>query len=118
MNDHSLPPAIFFVLYTVNRALCSKLHQTLCRILLLILIFSVVFSTGDKYNPPIPFTNLLHINLANNLIFEEEGLLALIGWPSLKELVIWGNPLTTVFKGDPPVLSFQLGRLKGVRIFR
>lgn len=73
---------------------------------------------GDKYNPPIPFTNLLHINLANNLIFEEEGLLALIGWPSLKELVIWGNPLTTVFKGDPPVLSFQLGRLKGVRIFR
>lgn len=117
MNDHSLPPAISFVLYTVNRALFSKLYQTLCRILLL-LHFFLVFSAGDKYNPPIPFTNLLHINLANNLIFEEEGLLALIGWPSLKELVIWGNPLTTVFKGDPPVLSFQLGRLKGVRIFR
>lgn len=73
---------------------------------------------GDRYNPPLPFANLLHLNLANNLIFEEEGLLALMGWPSLRELVVWGNPLTTAFKGDPPILSFQLGRLKGVRIFR
>ena len=74
--------------------------------------------SGDQYNPPVPFANLLHLNLANNLIFEEEGLLALMGWPSLRELVLWGNPLTTAFKGDPPILSFQLGRLKGVRIFR
>ena len=74
--------------------------------------------SGDQYNPPMPFANLLHLNLANNLIFEEEGLLALMGWPSLRELVLWGNPLTTAFKGDPPILSFQLGRLKGVRIFR
>ena len=74
--------------------------------------------SGDQYNPPMPFAHLLHLNLANNLIFEEEGLLALMGWPSLGELVLWGNPLTTAFKGDPPVLSFQLGRLKGVRIFR
>ncbi|XP_058971849.2 X-ray radiation resistance-associated protein 1 [Pocillopora verrucosa] len=73
---------------------------------------------GDRYNPPLPFASLLHLNLANNLIFEEDGLLALMGWPSLRELVIWGNPLTTAFKGDPPVLSLQLGRLKGVRIFR
>lgn len=73
---------------------------------------------GDRYNPPMPFARLLHLNLANNLIFEEDGLLALMGWPSLRELVIWGNPLTTAFKGDPPVLSFQLGRLKGVTIFR
>lgn len=74
--------------------------------------------SGDQYNPPMPFAHLLHLNLANNLIFEEEGLLALMGWPSLRELVLWGNPLTTAFKGDPPILSFQLGRLKGVRIFR
>ncbi|KAJ7328108.1 X-ray radiation resistance-associated protein 1 [Desmophyllum pertusum] len=73
---------------------------------------------GDRYNPPLPFSNLLHLNLANNLIFEEEGLLALMSWPSLRELVVWGNPLTTAFKGDPPILSFQLGRMKGVRIFR
>jgi len=73
---------------------------------------------GDRYNPPLPFASLLHLNLANNLIFEEEGLLALMGWPALRELVVWGNPLTTAFRGDPPVLSFQLGRLKGVRIFR
>lgn len=73
---------------------------------------------GDRYKPPMPFTSLLHLNLANNLIFEEEGLLALTDWPSLRELVIWGNPLTSVFKGDPPILSFQLGSLKGVRIFR
>lgn len=74
--------------------------------------------SGDQYNPPMPFANLLHLNLANNLIFEEGGLLALMGWHSLRELVLWGNPLTTAFKGDPPILSFQLGRLKGVRIFR
>lgn len=73
---------------------------------------------GDRYNPPMPFSSLLHLNLANNLIFEEEGLLALMTWSSLRELVVWGNPLTTAFKGDPPILSFQLGRLKGVRIFR
>ena len=78
----------------------------------------MICSVGDRYNPPLPFASLLHLNLANNLIFEEDGLLALMGWPSLRELVIWGNPLTTAFKGDPPVLSLQLGRLKGVRIFR
>jgi len=74
--------------------------------------------TGERYNPPQPFQHLLHLNLANNLILEEEGLLALMMWPSLRELVIWGNPLTTAFKGDPPFLSYHLGRMKGVRIFR
>ncbi|XP_032226924.2 X-ray radiation resistance-associated protein 1 [Nematostella vectensis] len=73
---------------------------------------------GDKYHPPLPFPSLLHLNLANNMIFEEEGLLATMGWPLLRELIIWGNPLTTAFKGDPPVLSMQLARMKGVRIFR
>ncbi|EDO29659.1 predicted protein [Nematostella vectensis] len=73
---------------------------------------------GDKYHPPLPFPSLLHLNLANNMIFEEEGLLATMGWPNLRELIIWGNPLTTAFKGDPPVLSMQLGRMRGVRIFR
>lgn len=52
------------------------------------------------------------------MVYEEEGLLAVMTWPKIKELVIWGNPLTTAFKGDPPILSFQLGKLKGVRIFR
>ncbi|XP_031549270.1 X-ray radiation resistance-associated protein 1-like [Actinia tenebrosa] len=73
---------------------------------------------GEKYNPPLPFPSLLHLNLANNMVFEEEGLFAVAGWPRIKELVIWGNPLTTAFKGDPPLLSIRLGKLKGVRIFR
>lgn len=72
----------------------------------------------DKFKPPKPFPSLLHLNLANNMVYEEEGLLAVMGWPVLKELVIWGNPLTTAFKGDPPILSFQLGKIKGMRLFR
>ena len=82
-------------------------------------IRNVIFPVPDeKYDPPLPFSSLLHLNLANNVIFEEDGLLALASWPVLRELVIWGNPLTTAFKGDPPILSYHLGRLRGVRIFR
>lgn len=93
-------------------------HLSISNLIQYSISYFAVCSSGDRYNPPLPFASLLHLNLANNLIFEEEGLLALVGWPSLRELVIWGNPLTTAFKGDPPILSFQLGRLKGVRIFR
>ena len=49
---------------------------------------------------------------------EEEGLLSLSSWPALKELEIWGNPLTTAFSGDPPIIAIQLGVFKGIHIVR
>ena len=65
-----------------------------------------------------PFPSLRHLNLANNHIEEEEGLLTLSTWPHLEEVVIWGNPVAMSGKGGPPVVMYQLGLVAGIEVAR
>ncbi|XP_067113833.1 X-ray radiation resistance-associated protein 1 [Osmerus mordax] len=66
----------------------------------------------------LPLPELRFLNLANNKIFEEEGLLAVALFPMLNELVIHSNPLTMERSGDPPVLTYFLQERLGIRIVR
>lgn len=68
--------------------------------------------------PVLPFPSLRHLNLANNHITEEEGLLALSTWPRLEELLIYGNPVASCGKGGPPVVAYHLGLLAGIEVTR
>ncbi|KAH9512387.1 X-ray radiation resistance-associated protein 1 [Bulinus truncatus] len=65
-----------------------------------------------------PFPELRYLNLANNKIFEEEGILALAAWPMLAELDIYNNPLTTETSGDPPLLKRFLQDRLGIKLNR
>ena len=66
----------------------------------------------------LPFPSLCHLNLANNDINDEEGLLTLSTWPRLEEALIWGNPVATTGKVGPPVVMYQLGLVAGIEITR
>ncbi|KAE8628064.1 hypothetical protein XENTR_v10007288 [Xenopus tropicalis] len=66
--------------------------------------------------PPLP--SLRYLSLANNKIRHQEKLLAAALFPSLEELVIHGNPLTSLRKGDPPLLSHVLQQRLGIHITR
>ena len=66
----------------------------------------------------LPFPSLHHLNLANNQIEEEEGLLALSTLPCLEEVVIWGNPVAICGKEGPPVVMYQLGLVSGINVAR
>lgn len=66
----------------------------------------------------LPFPSLRHLNIANNHIEEEEGLLALSSWPKLEELLIWGNPVASCGKGGPPIVAYHLGLLAGIEVTR
>lgn len=66
----------------------------------------------------LPFPSLQHLNLANNHIEEEDGLLALSTWPSLEELVIWGNPVASCGKEGPPIVAYHLGIVSGIQVTR
>ena len=66
----------------------------------------------------LPFPSLQHLNLTNNYIEEEEGLLALSTWPRLQKLVIWGNPVASCRKEGPPAVSYYLGLLAGIDVIR
>ncbi|XP_062341400.1 X-ray radiation resistance-associated protein 1 isoform X2 [Osmerus eperlanus] len=66
----------------------------------------------------LPLPELRFLNLANNKIFEEEGLLAVALFPMLNELVIHSNPLTMERSGDPPVLTYFLQERLGIKIVR
>ncbi|KAK0048809.1 X-ray radiation resistance-associated protein 1-like isoform X1 [Biomphalaria pfeifferi] len=65
-----------------------------------------------------PFPELRYLNLANNKISEEEGLLALAAWPMLAEVDIYKNPLTMETSGDPPLLKRFLQDRLGVKLNR
>ncbi|KAM4701685.1 X-ray radiation resistance-associated protein 1 [Discoglossus pictus] len=56
----------------------------------------------QKFSPPLP--NMRFLSLADNKITFEENLLPAALFPSLEELVIHGNPLTTVRRGDASLL--------------
>ncbi|XP_041438726.1 X-ray radiation resistance-associated protein 1 isoform X2 [Xenopus laevis] len=64
----------------------------------------------------VPLPSLRYLSLANNKIRHQEKLLAAALFPSLEELVIHGNPLTTLRKGDPPLLSDVLQQRLGIHI--
>ncbi|XP_028405734.1 X-ray radiation resistance-associated protein 1-like [Dendronephthya gigantea] len=66
----------------------------------------------------LPFPSLLHLNLANNEIEEEEGLLTLSTWPRLEEVVIWGNPVASRGREGPPIVNYQLGLVAGIEVAR
>ncbi|XP_063807007.1 X-ray radiation resistance-associated protein 1 isoform X2 [Pseudophryne corroboree] len=71
---------------------------------------------SDAASPPLP--NLSSLSLADNKIMYEDDLLAVALFPSLEELVIYGNPLTTLRKGDPPLLWNFLQQRLGIKIIR
>lgn len=58
------------------------------------------------------------LDLSHNKISDEESLLALTGWPVLRELKLWGNPLIASCKGIPPVLRHHLQKMCGIEILR
>ncbi|XP_063288031.1 X-ray radiation resistance-associated protein 1 [Pelobates fuscus] len=72
--------------------------------------------TSQQFSPPLP--NLRFLSLANNKIAYEENLLAAALFPSLEELVIHGNPLVTLRKGDSPLLKTFFQERLGIRIIR
>ncbi|KAG7483831.1 hypothetical protein MATL_G00042590 [Megalops atlanticus] len=71
--------------------------------------------TGELH---LPLPELKFLNLANNRIVLEEALLAVALFPSLSELVIHSNPLTTQRSGDPPMLTHFLQERLGIEIRR
>ncbi|XP_030217858.1 X-ray radiation resistance-associated protein 1 isoform X2 [Gadus morhua] len=66
----------------------------------------------------LPLPQLQFLSLAHNKIAEEEALLSAALFPSLTELVIHNNPLTTQRTGDPPLLTYLLSVRRGVRVKR
>ncbi|XP_064208499.1 X-ray radiation resistance-associated protein 1 isoform X1 [Anguilla rostrata] len=71
---------------------------------------------SSEFHLPLP--ELRTLNLADNKIAVEEALLAVAWFPSLTELVIHSNPLTTQRSGDPPMLTHFLHDRLGVAIRR
>ncbi|MEE6473292.1 hypothetical protein FKM82_009931, partial [Ascaphus truei] len=65
-----------------------------------------------------PFPELRYLSLADNKIAYEESLLPAALFPCLEELVIHGNPLTTLRSGDPPLLKSFLQQRLGINIIR
>nr|XP_015196994.1 PREDICTED: X-ray radiation resistance-associated protein 1 isoform X1 [Lepisosteus oculatus]XP_015196995.1 PREDICTED: X-ray radiation resistance-associated protein 1 isoform X1 [Lepisosteus oculatus]XP_015196997.1 PREDICTED: X-ray radiation resistance-associated protein 1 isoform X1 [Lepisosteus oculatus]XP_015196998.1 PREDICTED: X-ray radiation resistance-associated protein 1 isoform X1 [Lepisosteus oculatus] len=66
----------------------------------------------------LPLPELRFLSLAGNKITEEEVLLAVALFPSLSELVIHSNPLTTQRSGDPPLLTSFLQNRLGIKVQR
>ncbi|XP_053312612.1 X-ray radiation resistance-associated protein 1 [Spea bombifrons] len=73
-------------------------------------------SSSQIFSPPFP--NLRHLSLVDNKIAYEEDLLAVALFPSLEELLIHGNPLTTHRKGDSTLLRSFLQERLGISVIR
>ncbi|XP_069825598.1 X-ray radiation resistance-associated protein 1 isoform X2 [Dendropsophus ebraccatus] len=65
-------------------------------------------------SPPLP--SLRTLSLADNKITREEDVLPVALFPSLEELIIYGNPLTTLRKGLPPLLGSFLQQRLGITV--
>ncbi|XP_041657881.1 LOW QUALITY PROTEIN: X-ray radiation resistance-associated protein 1 [Cheilinus undulatus] len=76
------------------------------------------FQEEDCGGSLLPLPELRYLNLANNKITKEEGLMAAALFPSLREIDIHSNPLTTQRKGDPPLLTYYLQDRLGLTIRR
>ena len=106
------------VVKVICKVMCSFVSSIHVSILVSIInaYSSIISSPSDRH--VLPFPSLRHLNLANNQIEEEEGLLTLSTWPCLKEVVIWGNPVAISGKGGPPVVMYQLGLVSGIQVAR
>ncbi|XP_075703354.1 X-ray radiation resistance-associated protein 1 isoform X2 [Rhinoderma darwinii] len=71
-------------------------------------------SPTESASPPLP--SLRTLSLADNKISHEEDVLPVALFPSLEELIINGNPLTTLRKGDPPLLGSFLQQRLGIKV--
>ncbi|XP_074528730.1 X-ray radiation resistance-associated protein 1 [Halichoeres trimaculatus] len=84
--------------------------------------FKKVSQTGHKEEPHSGSSLLLpalqYLNLADNKISKEEALLAATRFPSLQEINICSNPLTTQRRGDHPLLTHYLQERQGITIKR
>ncbi|XP_040282478.1 X-ray radiation resistance-associated protein 1 isoform X2 [Bufo bufo] len=70
----------------------------------------------ESASPPLP--SLRTLSLADNKIRYEEDVLPVALFASLQELIINGNPLTTLRKGDPPLLRSFLQHRLGINVIR
>ncbi|KAM3936227.1 X-ray radiation resistance-associated protein 1 [Leptodactylus fuscus] len=75
-----------------------------------------LMSPTESALPPLP--SLRTLSLADNKICHEEDVLPVALFPSLEELIINGNPLTTLRKGDPPLLWSFLQQRLGIKVIR
>ncbi|KAM6983522.1 X-ray radiation resistance-associated protein 1 [Tautogolabrus adspersus] len=66
----------------------------------------------------LPLPALQYLNLADNKIAEEDGVMAAALFPTLREIDICSNPLTTQRSGDPPLLTYYLQDRLGITIRR
>ncbi|XP_034538758.1 X-ray radiation resistance-associated protein 1 [Notolabrus celidotus] len=66
----------------------------------------------------LPLPALQYLNLSDNKIAEEDALMAAALFPSLREIDICSNPLTTRRSGDPPLLTYYLQERLGITIKR
>ncbi|XP_065818862.1 X-ray radiation resistance-associated protein 1 isoform X2 [Labrus bergylta] len=65
-----------------------------------------------------PLPALQFLNLADNKIAEEDGVMAAALFPTLREIDICSNPLTMQRSGDPPLLTYYLQDRLGITIRR
>ncbi|XP_073404624.1 X-ray radiation resistance-associated protein 1 [Dendrobates tinctorius] len=73
-----------------------------------------LLSPTESASPPLP--SLKTLSLADNKICHEEDALPVALFPSLEELIISGNPLMTLRKGDPPLLISFLQQRLGIKV--
>ena len=66
----------------------------------------------------LPFGELVYLNLADNQIEEEDDLIALVSWPMLNEIIIYGNPIVYNNVGHPPLLKQYLVDRLGINLQR
>ncbi|EDV29616.1 uncharacterized protein TRIADDRAFT_52191 [Trichoplax adhaerens] len=79
---------------------------------------SIISSSLSDDETAFPFYYLQALSVANNSIATEEALLSLAEYPQVKELVIYGNPLLTKIKGNPPLLTKELVKARGIHVVR
>uniref|UniRef100_A0A1X7SRN9 Uncharacterized protein n=1 Tax=Amphimedon queenslandica TaxID=400682 RepID=A0A1X7SRN9_AMPQE len=65
-----------------------------------------------------PFPALHTLSLIDNMIVSSENLVPCSSWPSLKILIITGNPIVSLNKGLPVMLDHELVKLSGINIIR
>lgn len=66
----------------------------------------------------LPFSELIFIDLSNNLLDEEDNLIAIASWPMLDEVLLYGNTIITKNVGYTPLVKkFLIDRL-GINIHR
>ncbi|XP_073517168.1 X-ray radiation resistance-associated protein 1 [Phyllobates terribilis] len=77
-------------------------------------LYGPLMSPAEFTSPPLP--NLKTLSLADNKICHDEDVLPVALFPSLAEIIINGNPLTTLRKGDPPLLISFLQQRLGIKV--